>query len=261
MTHFYPLLAEIRKNRHSRIVWATFVAFALAPVMGAVFFLILRNPQALAKSGMLNAKAKMVAFGPDWTSYFSLLSQAVGVGGVLIFGFVASWIFGREYSEGTSKDLLSLPTSRAAIVNAKFLTYVLWCTSLAVSNLLIGLVLGFLLNLSGWSEGFTSDNLNVYFITTLLTILAGTPVAFFALLGEGYLAPLGFVALALVFAQIIAATGFGNYFPWSVPGLYSGAAGEYRDQLDVLSYSILILVSLCGYFGSRLWMKYSDQTK
>jgi hypothetical protein len=86
-------------------------------------------------------------------------------------------------------------------------------------------------------------------------------VAFFALIGGGYMAPLGFVAFTLVFAQIIAATGFGAYFPWSVPGLYSGAAGEYRSQLDLLSYCLLIAVAILGYFSARRWFETADQTK
>lgn len=92
-------------------------------------------------------------------------------------------------------------------------------------------------------------------------MLLGTPIAFFAIWGKGYLAPLGFVALTLVVAQIIAATGYGYYFPWSVPGLYSGAGGEYTAQLDFTSYTIVILTSIVGYVATVLYWNYSDQTK
>ncbi|MEV0143917.1 MULTISPECIES: ABC transporter permease [unclassified Nonomuraea] len=33
---------------------------------------------------------------------------------------IAIWLFGREFSDHTAKDLLALPTSRTAIVAAKF---------------------------------------------------------------------------------------------------------------------------------------------
>src|SRR5690606_5393903 len=46
--------------------------------------------------------------------------------GVLLFGFVASWLFGREYADGTAKDQLALPVSRTQILNAKYIYYVLW---------------------------------------------------------------------------------------------------------------------------------------
>lgn len=102
-------------------MWVTFLAFALAPLMGGGFMLIVRNSAALAKAGSLNSKIQMMQVTADWNSYFGILTQAVGVGGILIFGFVASWILGRDYSEGTAKDLLSLPVSRVMIVNAKLI--------------------------------------------------------------------------------------------------------------------------------------------
>jgi ABC-type transport system involved in multi-copper enzyme maturation permease subunit len=254
-------LAELKKNKNSRITWITFCAFALAPIMGGVFILILRNPDALSKSAALQAKMLILGFDLKWYPYLSLLTQAVGVGGILLFGFVASWIFGREFSDHTSKDLLALPTSRAAIVHAKFATYTLWCLALALSNLIVGIAIGWALGLPGWSEAMTVTNLNVYLVTTILSIAVGTPVACFAIAGEGYLAPLGFVTLGIVLSQIIAAAGFGTYFPWSIPGLYSGAAGLYRAHLNWLSYSVLIFVSVLGYLGAVLWFKHSDQAK
>jgi ABC-type transport system involved in multi-copper enzyme maturation permease subunit len=257
---FSALTAEFNKNRHSRITWITFVGFSLAPVMGGVFAIIVRNPEVMTKVGALRTKADTLNFSPDWNSYFSLLSQAVGVGGVLVFGFVASWTFGREFSEGTLKDLLALPVSRKAIIDAKFMTYFLWCIALSLSNIIVALLLGNLLALDGWREVNIVTTLETYLVTTLLTILIGIPVALFAMAGEGYMAPLGFVAFTLVFAQIIAATGFGSYFPWSVPGLYSGAAGEYRGQLNWISYGLLILAAVTGYVGSHAWFQRADQT-
>ena len=255
------LKAELLKNKYSNILWVTFIAFALAPIMGGVFMLIMRNPDAIAKASALNAKAQMMNFSADWHSYFGILTQAVGVGGVLIFGFVASWIFGREYSEGTAKDLLALPVSRTQILNAKFMVYGAWCFALVVSNLFVGFLIGSFLQISAASESQLSALLANYFITTLLTVLLGTPIAFFAIWGKGYLAPLGFVALGLVFSQVIAATGYGNYFPWAVPGLFSGVSGAYKAQLNEMSYVILILTSLAGYIASLLYWKYADQTK
>ncbi len=255
------LQAELIKNKYSNVLWSTFIAFGLAPLMGGVFILIVQDPEALAKAGTLAAKTQAMNFESNWESYLSIMTQAVGVGGVLVFGFVASWIFGREYSEGTAKDLLSLPTSRTKIVNAKFLVYIIWCSALAVSNLLISLLIGTILQLPSIETAILLPYLTSYFITTFLTILIGVPIAFFAIWGKGYLAPLGFVALTLVFAQIIAATGYGSYFPWSIPALYSGAGGEHKILLDSYSYLILILTCIVGYLATVTYWKTSDQTE
>jgi len=255
------LRAEFIKNKYSNILWVTFVAFSLAPIMGGVFMLIMRNPDALANAGALSTKAKVMNFSANWNSYFGILTQAIGVGGVLIFGFVASWIFGREYSDGTAKDLLSLPISRTKIINAKFIVYGIWCFALVLFNLFAGICIGMALQLPALELNFVSTFLTNYFTTTILTIIIGTPIALFALWGKGYLAPLGFVALTLVFAQVIAATGYGTYFPWSIPGLYSGAGGEYKAMLNAASYSIVVLCGVAGYSATILYWNKADQTK
>lgn len=255
------LQAEVLKNKYATILWVTFIAFGLAPVMGGIFILIIQEPEILAKSGGLSAKARAMNFESNWNSYLSVLNQAVGVGGILVFGFVASWIFGREYAEGTAKDLLSLPTSRTKIVNSKFIVYVIWCLALVISNLVIGLFIGIILELPTPEISFITSLLADYFITSLLTILVGIPIAFFAIWGKGYLAPLGFVALALVFAQIIAATGYGSYFPWSIPGLYSGAGGEYKILLNHYSYAIIIVTGIACYLSTVLYWNKADQAK
>ena len=251
--------AELVKLKHSKIVLVTFIAFAMAPIMGGIFMVIMSNPELAAKSSALTAKAEYMSVEANWGSYFRVLSQAMGVGGIMVFGFVISWLFGREYSDRTANDILSIPVSRTWILNSKFVLYILWCFAIAISNMLLGLIIGLLLNLTGFSWIVFMANLEIYFYTTVLTILIGSPIAFFALWGKGYLAPLGFVALTLVFAQVIAATGTGYYFPWSVPGLLSGAGGEFKSQLDIFSYIILVLTSLAGYLVTVMWWKRADQ--
>lgn len=254
------LSAEVSKNKHSRITWVTFIAFALAPIFGGVFMMLMKDVGYEGLSGAFKSKAVMFSFETNWQSFLGLLSQAVGIGGILIFGFVASWLFGREYSDGTAKDLLALPISRTKILNAKFIYYTIWCFALVLSNLALGFIFGLLLQLDGWSTAVLVSNLKIYFITTVLIILLNTPIAFFAIWGKGYLTPLGIVALLLVAAQIIGAMGLGNYFPWSVPGIYSGSGGaDLKMQLNEMSFLLIVITGITGYYGTILWWKYSDQ--
>jgi ABC-2 type transport system permease protein len=37
-----------------------------------------------------------------------MLAQGIAIGGLFVFGFIMSWIFGREYTDRTMKDLLAL---------------------------------------------------------------------------------------------------------------------------------------------------------
>ena len=57
-------------------------------------------------------------------------------------------------------------------------------------------------------------------LTACLTMVVAMPFAFFASVGRGYLLPMGVAILALMLANVIALAGWGDYFPWAVPGLY-----------------------------------------
>lgn len=255
------LLAERLKLRGSNIVPVSFVAFSIAPLMGAAFMMVLGSDNEATQSGMMAAKAEAMHFTRDMASYFGLLAQAMGVGGILVFGFVASWVFGREYSDGTAKDMLALPTSRTTILNAKFMIYACWCLALALWVLVLGAALALLLGLPLPDPSTYAELLTTYGVTAALTIPLGTPIAVFALWGRGYLAPLGAVALMLVLAQVIAAAGYGSWFPWSVPGIYSGSAGSYRLLLDGWSLVSVVGASVVGYLATVAYWNLADQSK
>ncbi|MDR2814767.1 MAG: ABC transporter permease [Prevotellaceae bacterium] len=254
------LRAELIKFKHSKVFLISAIAFALVPVMSGVFMLVMRHSAAAAKASLLSAKMEMMSVSADWDALFMILTQGMGVGGIMVFGFTASWIFGREYSDSTVKDLLSLPTSRATILNAKYIACFLWSIALAIVNVGLGVAIGLLLQLPGFDGEHAFACLRGYFSTTFLTLLLGTPVAFLAIWGKGYLSPLAFVALTLVFSQIIAAVGYGQYFPWAVPALHSGIGGE-QPPLNNLSYLTVAAVAVAGYYASIFYWKHTDYQK
>lgn len=92
-------------------------------------------------------------------------------------------------------------------------------------------------------------------ITAGLTIASVTPIIFFASAGHGYLPPMGVAILAIFLAQIIAIAGWGKYFLWSIPALYSQGA-----NLKTISYLIVILLGLAGIAGTFIWWEVADQT-
>lgn len=72
--------------------------------------------------------------GTEWEQYLLMLGSMISIGGIIGFGFVFSWLFGREYSDRTVKDLLSLPMSRWRIVRAKLAVGAGWCLLLALQK-------------------------------------------------------------------------------------------------------------------------------
>ena len=251
---------ELLKARRSKMPMLTLLGFSLAPFSGGFFMIVMKDPDLARRLGLISAKAQIMAGSADWPTYLGLLSQAIAVGGILLFGLIGSWVFGREYSDHTLKDLLALPTPRSTIVFAKFMVIVIWSAGLTLSIYLIGLGVGAAVVLPPASAEIFWQGTLTMAIITLFTISLVTPIAFFASAGRGYLPPMGVVILALILAQVVAAAGWGEYFPWSVPALRAGMVGPEYADLGMMSYTIVILTSLAGLIGTFFWWELADQT-
>jgi ABC-2 type transport system permease protein len=253
------LWAEQLKARRARMPLVTLAGFSLAPLMGALFMKILLDPTWAVRFGALTTKAQFSAAHGNWPTYFGLLTQALAVGGAIIFSLVVTWLFGREYSDHTAKDLLALPAPRAMIVTAKLLAAACWCAILALWIYLLGLALGALLSLPGWTmEGWLHATA-VYLATASLTIALILPLAWAASAGRGYLPAIGVMVLLIFLAQVLSALGLGPWFPWAAPALLSGAAGPAAQQLGVGTYLLVVAVVVGGITGVIAWWRDADQ--
>ena len=255
------LWTEILKLRRSTVPAVTVVVFAVAAAIGGLFMFILQDPDRARAMGLLGTKASFAAETADWPSYFGLLAQTIAVGGVLIFGLVMVWTFGREFSDRTANDLFALPTPRTAIVAAKFIVTALWCLVLGVLVSLFGLGIGALLRLPGWSGSTAAAGLGAVLAAALMAVLLTTPFGLAASVGRGYLAAVGVMFVVVFLSQIIAALGYGHLFPWSVPALSSGVAGEDRTMPGPLGYGLVVLTGAAGAIGTAIWWTTADQTR
>jgi ABC-2 type transport system permease protein len=253
--------AEALKFRRSRLPALTLAAFAVAAGVGGFFMFILQDPQRARDLGLLGAKAQLAGGVADWPGYFALLAQTTAVGGVLIFGVLLVWMFGREFSDHTAKDLLALPTARTAIVGAKFAVTAVWCLLLAAEVYLLGLGIGAGLRLPGWSAAVAWSGLGRLAATTVMTWLLVSVLALAASLGRGYLAAIAVMFVMLICAQVVAAIGYGHLFPWSVPGVYSGLAGPGQPAVGLLGFALVALVGVTGVAATVWWWRDADQSR
>lgn len=253
-------MIEALKVKRSRIPLMTAFAFLLMPLVCALLMLIYKDPDFARKAGLISAKADVIGGSADWPSFLSMLSMSVGVAGIILFSFIQSWVFGREFSDHTSKDLLAVPVRRTSILAAKFIIAALWSGSLSILIYIAALILGSLVKLPQGSMAVIMDGSRIFAITTSLVILVSTPTAFIASIGRGYLAPLGGAILMLVGGQIAAVLGWGDFFPWSIPAMFSGANGQ-GVPLPMQSYWIVYLTSAIGIAATFIWWQTSDQNR
>jgi len=251
---------EILKVRRSPILLGTILFFMFIPSMMGLLMFVQVHPDISGKLGMIGNKASMMTFGdPNWENYLILLIEVIAGVGFVGIGFVTSWIFGREFSEHTVKDIIVIPIPRSYIVYSKFIIVAVWSIILSIVYFAVGIFIGLLIGLQDWSGEIIIQYACNYLITSLLILLLSTPVAFLASYSRGYMVPLGFVILTLIMANFVGMVGLGPYFPWAIPGLYGMPGGTEDLQLNIASYIILICTCLAGIYGTIAFWRYADQ--
>ena len=255
------LWAEMLKMRRSKVPLFTALGFSMAPLAGGLFMIILKDPEAAKSMGLISAKAQLLVGVAEWPTFFNILAQAVAVGGAILFAIVTAWVFGREFSDRTAKELMALPTSRETIIGAKFIVTALWTFTLSLFIFGFGLVVGNLVVIPGWSTELLQTAFMDILGSAALTIMLLPFVALAASMGRGYLPAFGWTIFTVALAQIAVITGWGDWFPWAVPALFSGAAGPRAEQLELHSYVIILFASMVGLAATFYWWRNADQTK
>jgi ABC-2 type transport system permease protein len=253
------LATEWLKARRSRVPWLVLAGFSLVPLVVGLFMVILKDPEGARRLGLLGEKARLTAGTADWPTMLSMLAQAVAVGGAILFAFLTSWVYGREFADRTLRGLLASPTSRGAIVVAKAVVVGVWGLAITAWIAVLGFAIGMLVGLPGWSDALASESVRNIVAASLLTIALQPVTGLLASVGRGYIAGLAWAVLAIAVAQVLAVLGLGAAFPWAVPGLVSGAAGSDA----VTPPASIVLVLLTGTAGLALtvaWWRRADHT-
>jgi ABC-2 type transport system permease protein len=249
---------ELRKAISSRMPLWTSLGSLFMPLGIAFLIFVAKNPEISQKLSLVSAKANLIAYSAtDWPTYLGVSGQIIAVGGFFLLVMAVSWVFGREFADGTLKDLLAVPVERASILLAKFIVVAIWSVLLTIVIFIASLVMGVILKLPGGTTGVVLQDSGLVLITACLVIGVVTPFAFFASVGRGYLLPMGVAVLLVMMANLVAVLGWGEYFPWAVPMFYA----QRENSLAPISYWIVFLTGLVGMIATYLWWKYADQNR
>jgi ABC-type transport system involved in multi-copper enzyme maturation permease subunit len=249
---------ELRKAIRSRMPLWTAIGSLFMPLGIAFLIFIAKNPAISQQLGLVGAKANLMSYAStDWPTYLGLYGQLIGAGGIILFILVISWVFGREFADSTLKDLLAVPVGRSSILLAKYIVSSAWFVVLTVEIFSAGLLMGAIINLPGGSSEVILHGSAVLAVTALLVIPVVLPFALFACAGRGYLLPIGLAILTMMATNIAIIAGWGDYFPWAIPGLYV----QGKSPLPTASYWIVVFTGLAGMLATYLWWKLADQSR
>jgi ABC-2 type transport system permease protein len=252
---------EFLKLRRSKVTWFSLVALSMGPFGVALFMWIVREPGRAAQLGLLGTKADLSGLQATWPSYFSMLTLLVGLGGMLLLAFIVAYVFGREYAEGTAKNLLALPVGRQTFVVAKFVVTAAWWVALVAAVVIESLVLGLALGLPDFSAGLAVSAVRNALLAAGLAYLLAPIVAWITTVGRGYMAPIAFAVAMLALGNIMAKTGWAVWFPWSIVPLLIGVVGRPVQTLPVGSFIVLALTFTAGIAATIWQFIYADNNQ
>ena len=249
---------EGRKALRSRMPLWTALASLFVPLAIAFLIFVARHPELSQQLGLVGAKANLLAYSAiDWPAYLAAYGQVIGAGGLILFTFVVTWIFGREFVDGTVKDWLAVPVARGSILLAKYIVWAIWSEGLTVLILAGGLVLGALLQLPAGSLAVLLHGAAAVAITSGLALAVILPLALPASVGRGYLLPIAALIFIMMLVNLTQILGVAEYFPWAVPMLYTAG----KPPLGPISYVIVMATGLAGMGLTWGWWKYADQDR
>ncbi len=231
------LHCEVRKIIRSNVFGLIFLVFAFGPLMMGVGIILSGN------SGEVN-----------WQNYLIPLLNNLSALGLIGYSFIAAWVFGREFTDKTIKDLLVKPISRSLIVTSKLLVILVWSMLLSIYMFAVSLCVGGILGIAGWSYPLIGGIFLRYFITSILFILVTTPGILLANISKGFLAPLALTLIIVICSSVLASMGFSPYFPWTIPQVYLSTG-----ILSFSSFLILMFTGAVGLIGTFVWWRYSEQ--
>jgi ABC-2 type transport system permease protein len=223
------LRAELGKLKRARMpLWTVLVLVGYTLVM-SVFGVALTDPQVGAKlgasGGAFTQAAAQGLYRANWENYLRFNFQGIaGSWGLLVFGLIVAYVFGREYSEGTAKNMLTLPIRREWFALAKMSVVALWVLALTLLSVVLQVVSALLLDLPGFSWAIVRDCLGKSLLVSLLIFLTLPVVAVFSTLGKGYLPPMGFTITMMLMGTGLAMSKLAPWFPWNMPTAFVGAS-------------------------------------
>jgi ABC-2 type transport system permease protein len=232
------LVIELTKFVRATVMRATTVAMVLGISLICLSMLLsvhTADPQLAAKLGPLIEPG-------GWAGYLTVAAQVTGAAGLLGYGVVLSWLFSREFADGTITGLFAVPVSRATIAAAKILIYLAWGVATAVALVFALVVFG----LAGGLGAVPADVVPAIarqFVLTVLTAVVATPAAWAATAGRSVLAGIGATIGILGVAQVTVVAGAGAWNPLAAPALWAISGGVDVTTLQLALVVPILLIS------------------
>ncbi|MCR8645449.1 ABC transporter permease [Paenibacillus sp. N1-5-1-14] len=231
---------ELLKLRRAKMFMISLIGAVAAPIM--VFIGYLDN--------MAKNPGKPVLFSDVWSDTNLYVTLLIGT---LLYGVITAYLFIREFTEDTMKNLLTIPVSRIGIIFSKLVLLFLWIMILTFTSWVLILILGLLAQYEGMSIGVILQSLKEFLIGGSLLFLLSTPTMFVAFLFKNYVPTIIFTAVITMGNVAITNRDYKAVFPWSAAHViaessYVPAYPPFYSYAAILAATVIGLVATIVYF-------------
>jgi hypothetical protein len=222
---------ELLKVWKSIVFWVVAVVFIAMPLLIGLF----KEP------------------GVSWDMYYTDIFDSIASLLVVGFSFTSAWVFGREYTDKTIKDLIVKPIPKSYSVLSKFIVITIWNILIALFTFALITIAGSFIGVNGSSGSSILQFFGTFMLTSVLIMAVSSTSALIANITKGYLAPIGVIFVIIIASNAVVQLGLGPYFPWTIPVLLTKGV-----DIGFISYSILVLTAIVGFAGTVAWWRFAE---
>ncbi|MEC2343088.1 ABC transporter permease [Paenibacillus barengoltzii] len=222
---------ELLKVWKSIVFWVVAIVFIAMPLLIGLF----KEPDV------------------SWAMYYADIFDSIASLLVVGFSFTSAWVFGREYTDKTIKDLIVKPIPKSYSVLSKFIVITIWNILIALFTFALITVAGSFIGVNGGSGSSILQFFGTFMLTSVLIMAVSSISALIANITKGYLAPIGVIFVIIIASNAVVQLGLGPYFPWTIPVLLTKGV-----DIGFISYSILVLTAIAGFAGTVAWWRFAE---
>ncbi len=240
------IAVEFRKARSSRALVSTGVLLTVGVALLSSAMVM----AARAGDAEIVAKIGPQAATGDWSALLAVATQITAAAGVLAFGVGISWLYGREFADGTIPGLFGLPVGRGAIATAKLLVYLAWAAAVTLVTVMLLFAGGFVIGL-GAPDAAAIGGLARLFALGVLTSLIAVPAGWAASVGRGLLPGIAVAVGILVVAQVSVIADLGSWVPFVAPAFWAMHADTHSTAALVVVPIVPLVFGAATVVGWR----------
>ncbi|MFI7068421.1 ABC transporter permease [Kribbella sp. NPDC050124] len=232
------LVTELTKFGRATVVRATTIIMVLGiALICSSMLLAVRtdDPQLAAKLGPLIHPG-------GWSGYLTIAAQVTAAAALLGYGVVLSWLFSREFADGTITGLFAIPIPRPTIATAKLVVYFVWACVTAAALLVVLVLFGLAAGLGSVPTDVVPAMARQLGLGVLTAVIA-TPAAWAATAGRSVLAGIATTIGVLVLSQLTVVAGAGGWFPFAAPALWAISNGTDVSNLQLALVVPIVVIS------------------